>query len=131
MVTTPAEGCEGCRSSRCIHVTGTLVSNFTVTTHVTLPRVAEFPNLTTCQQQRVQGAIDTVLAPHEQQHVSAFQTHNGSISTPFDITLCRGRFALKIQTMHDHVESNRRSTVQAASDALDPFHFDVDLSCTD
>lgn len=131
VITEPAEGCDGCRPSRCVHVTGTLVSNFTVTTTVTLPRVTDFPNLTACQQQRVQAAIDTVLAPHEQQHVSAFNTYNGSVSTPFDITLCRGRFAAEIQAMHDRVESARRSTVQAASDALDPFHFDVDLNCTD
>ncbi len=129
VVTTLAKGCEDCSASRCVHVTGTLASNFTVTTTVTLPRVADFPNLTACQRQRVQDAIDTVLAPHEQQHVSAFNTYNGSISTPFDITLCRGRFASEIQAMHDRIESNHRSTVQAASDALDPFHFEVGLNC--
>lgn len=130
VTTASAEGCEGCRSSRCVRVTGTLVSNFSVTTTVTLPRVADFPNLSACQQQRVQDAIDNVLAPHEQQHVSAFNTYNGSVSTPFDMTLCRGRFATEIQATHDRVESTRRSTVRAASDALDPFHFDVDLDCT-
>ncbi|NJN00096.1 MAG: hypothetical protein HC800_25800, partial [Phormidesmis sp. RL_2_1] len=131
VVTAPAEGCEGCRARRCVHVTGTLISTFTVTTTVTLPSVADFSNLTSCQQQRVQDAIDTVLAPHEQQHVSAFNTYNGSVSTAFDMTLCRGRFASEIQALHDRTESSRRSTAQSASDALDPFHFDVDLNCTD
>ncbi|MEA5463934.1 hypothetical protein [Leptothoe sp. PORK10 BA2] len=129
VVTAPAEGCEGCRASNCVHVTGTLVSTFTVTTTVTLPSVADFPHLTSCQQQRVQDAIDTVLAPHEQQHVSAFQTYNGTVSPPFDLTICRGRFAAQIQAMHNSLQSSRRSAAQGASDALDPFHFDVDLNC--
>ena len=131
VVTAPAESCEGCRASNCVHVTGSLVSTFTVTTTVTLPSVADFSNLTSCRQQRVQDAIDTILAPHEQQHVSAFNTYNGSVSTAFDMTLCRGRFASEIQALHDRTESTRRSTAQVASDALDPFHFDVDLNCKD
>ncbi|PZO46502.1 MAG: hypothetical protein DCF15_20185 [Phormidesmis priestleyi] len=131
VVTAQAEGCEGCRTSNCVHVTGTLISAFTVTTTVTLPSVTDFPTLTDCQQQRVQNAINTVLAPHEQQHVSAFNTYNGSVSTVFDMTFCRGRFANEIQALHNRTESSRRRTTQAASDALDPFHFDIDLDCTD
>jgi hypothetical protein len=131
VVTAPGTGCESCRPRHCVHITGTLVSTFTVTTTVTLPTVRDFPNLTSCQRQRVQEAINTVLAPHEQEHVSAFETYNGTVSTPFDLTICRGRFAAAIQAMHDSVESTRRNTAQAASDALDPFHFDVDLNCTD
>ena len=57
-----------------IHVTGTLVSTYHATTHVTLPRASDFPGLTPCQRQRVQDAIDNVLAPHEQEHVEAFRT---------------------------------------------------------
>lgn len=131
VVTAPAEGCEGCRVRQCVHVTGTLVSTFRVTTTVTLPAIADFAHLTACQQQRVQSAIATVLAPHEQQHVSAFETYNGTVSTPFDLTLCRGRFNAEIQALHNSVESSRRSAAQGASDALDPFHFDVDLTCSD
>ncbi|MBW4484564.1 MAG: hypothetical protein KME14_18685 [Tildeniella torsiva UHER 1998/13D] len=131
VVTAPAEGCEGCRARQCVHATGTLVSTFRVTTTVTLPAIADFAHLTACQQQRVQTAIYTVLAPHEQQHVSAFETYNGTVSTPFDLTLCRGRFNSEIQSLHNGLESSRRSAAQGASDALDPFHFDVDLNCTD
>jgi hypothetical protein len=131
IVTAPAEGCEGCGARSCVQVSGTLVSTFTVTTTVTLPSVADFPTLTPCQQQRVQTAIDTVLAPHEQQHVSAFQTYNGSVSTPFSLTLCRNRFNGEIQALHNRVESSRRSAARSASAALDPFHFDVDLDCSD
>jgi hypothetical protein len=92
--------------------------------------VADFPNLTPCQQQRVQNAIDTVLAPHEQEHVAAFQRYNGTISTPFNLTICRSRFNAEIQAMHNAIESSQRSSAQGASDALDPFSFDVDINCS-
>lgn len=131
VTTTRSSDCEGCPASECVHVTGTLVSTFTVTTTVTLPSVSDFPSLTACQRQRVQDAITNILAPHEQQHVVAFQTYTGTVRTPFDLTLCRGDFATTIRSMHDSIEQGRRSSAQAASDALDPFHFDVDLNCTD
>ena len=41
------------------------------------------------------NAIDIVLAPHEQQHVAAFQAYIGIVSTPFDLTLCRKGLARK------------------------------------
>jgi hypothetical protein len=127
--TTAAEGCDGCASGQCVHVTGTLVSTFTVTTRVTLPRVPR--GLTPCQRERVQDAITNVLAPHEQEHVTAFQTYNGTVSTPIDMTVCRNQANREIRAMHNAIESGRRSSAQADSDALDPFQFDVDLDCED
>jgi hypothetical protein len=127
----PATDCTGCSGRRCVHVTGTLEATYSVATTVTLPRVADFPGLTPCQQRRVQDAIDNVLAPHEQQHVAAFQQYNGTTRRAFDLTLCRSEFDGAIQRMFEAEEQARRAAAQAASDALDnpPFHFDVDLDC--
>jgi hypothetical protein len=125
--TTAATGCE-C-AGECVHVTGTLVSTFRVATTVTLPSVSDFPDLTACQRQRVRDGINNVLRPHEQQHVTAFRTYNGTVSTPFDLTLCRSEFDGQIQALHDSVEAPRQAAAQAASDALDPFVFEVDLDC--
>lgn len=127
--TTAATGCENCADSDCVHVTGTLVSTFRVSTTVTLPSVSDFPDLTRCQRQRVRDGINNVLAPHEQQHVAAFRTYNGTVSTPFDFTLCRSEFDGAVQDLHNSIEGPRQAAAQAASDALDPFEFEVDLDC--
>jgi hypothetical protein len=125
----PATGCDGC--GECVHITGTLVATYHVTTRVTLPRVSDYPDLTPCQRTRVQSAITNVLAPHEQKHVEAFRKYNGTTRTPLDLTLCRSEFDSTIQSMFDAQEEARRDAVQQASDALDPFYFEVDLDCKD
>jgi hypothetical protein len=127
--TAAATGCENCADGECIRVSGTLESTFRVTTRVTLPTVSDFPDLTACQRQRVRSGITNVLAPHEQQHVAAFRTYNGTVRTPFNLTICRSDFDASIQELHDSIEGARRSAAQAASDALDPFEFVVDLDC--
>ena len=124
-------GCTRCGKSACVHATGTVESTFSVSTTVTLPRVSDFPKLTPCQRERVQDGIDTVLSPHEQQHVDAFHTYDGTVSTPFDLTICRDNFNAQIQSIHNVLQQSRRTAAQSASDALDPFQFDVDLDCTD
>lgn len=129
--TAAGSGCSDCSGQDCVHVTGTLVTDYRVTTAVTLPRVSDFPDLTQCQQDRVRDAINNVLAPHEAQHVSAFNTYNGTTSQPFDSTLCRAQFEGFIRNLVSQEEGPRRAAAQAASDALDPFSFDVDLDCTD
>jgi hypothetical protein len=124
------EGCESCsEEGQCIRARGVLVARFHVTTTVTLPSVSDFPELTPCQQTRVQSAIDNVLAPHEQEHVQAFRQYNGVTRTPFDVTLCRSEFDSTIQGLFDSQETTRRATAQGASDALDPFTFTVDIDC--
>ncbi len=125
----PGADCTGCSGRNCVHVTGTLEATYSVSTSVTLPRVADFPGLTPCQQRRVQDAIDNVLAPHEQEHVRAFEQYNGTTRRAFDLTLCRSEFDGAIQRMFEAEEQARRAAAQAASDALDPFHFDMDLDC--
>lgn len=126
----PGTSCDGCgRRNPCVHVTGNLVITFTVTTRVTLPRVPR--GLTACQRERVRAAIRDTLSPHEDQHVAAFETYNGTVTLPFDEEMCRSRYGRFIRTMARDEERTRRAEAQAASDALDPFNVDVDLDCTD
>lgn len=126
---TPATGCQGCGAGDCVRVRGTLVSTYTVDTTVTLPSVNDFPDLTPCQRRRVQDAITNVLAPHEQRHVRAFKTYEGTTRQPFDMTICRDDLDAAMQSMHDSEQAARQAAAQARSDALDPFQFDVDLDC--
>lgn len=126
-----AEGCAGCPASECVRARGQLVATYAVSTTVTLPSVNDFAGLTPCQRRRVQDAIERVLRPHEEAHVRAFQTYNGTTRRPFDLTLCRSEFDAAIRSLFEGEEQGRRSAAQAASDALDPFHFDVDLDCGD
>jgi hypothetical protein len=132
----PGAGCDGCSGADCVRVTGTLEARYSVTTTVTLPNASDFRGLTRCQRRRVQDAIDDILAPQEQEHVAAFETYEGRTSTPVDITLCRGagfrrRLEARLQDLHDAEEGPRQTAAQSLSDALDPFHVDVDLNCED
>jgi len=128
---TLGTGCTGCTGRSCVNATGTLESTYTVTTEVTLPRVSDFPDLTPCQQKRVRTAIDTDLAPHEQQHVRAYNTYTGTTRQPFSRTLCRNKMDSAMRTMHKTAEASRRAAAKAASAALDPFNVEVDLDCED
>jgi hypothetical protein len=111
----------------CVHVTGTLVSTFTMTTNVSLPAVPS--GLTACQQRTVRAAITNCLSPHEQRHVTAFNAYRGTVRTPFDINCCRADVHSSLQAIHDGVEGPRHDQVQQTSDALDPFQVDIDLDC--
>lgn len=127
LVTERGEGCTGCRGRGCVHVTGTLESTFNVATTVRLPAVPR--NLTRCQRENVRDAINNVLAPHEQEHVDAFNTYGGTVSTPIDMTVCSNAVNARISAMHRALERTRRAEAKALSAALDPFNFDVDLDC--
>ena len=127
--TTAATGCTSCPPGQCVHATGTLVADYGVTTSVSLPSVPT--DLPECQQARVRTAIDTVLAPHEQAHVRAFETFRGTTSRPFDLTVCRSAITPEVRALFEAERSARQRAAQAASDALDPFHVDVDLDCED
>lgn len=127
----PGHGCRNCPPSECINVRGTLVSRYRVTTTVTLPSADDYPDLTECQRQRVRDAINNKLAPHEQKHVRAFGTYNGTTQRHFDLTLARSEFAGVIRSMFETEERERRSAAQEASDALDPFYVDIELNCED
>lgn len=126
---TPSEDCVGCVENDCFHYTGQLQIIYSVSTSVSLPDVPE--GLTDCQHERVRNAIDNVLAPHEQDHVNAFHQYNGTVTLPIDYTGCSAGIQEYVQGLHDANAVSRRATVQAASDALDPFHISVDLDCED
>lgn len=126
-----ASGCPACGPGQCVHVTGTLQMTFVCDATVTLPRVSDFPGLTQCEQRKVRDAINNVLAPHEQQHVGAFHTYNGTVQQPFDQTLCRSEIQPTMTAALNAVNGPRQAAAQAASDALDPFNFDFDLDCGD
>ncbi|HEU4386543.1 MAG TPA: hypothetical protein VFV34_02015 [Blastocatellia bacterium] len=132
----PATGCKDCPPGNCVKVTGVLVNTFTVKTTVTLPKVSDFPDLTPCQKKRVQDAIDNKLAPHEQEHVKAFKTFEGTTTKPIDITMCKGddlkaELKAKLQAIHDAEEGPRKAAARAKSAALDPFQVKVNLDCED
>ncbi|HHM20563.1 MAG TPA: hypothetical protein ENJ20_00945 [Bacteroidetes bacterium] len=130
-----SSGCEGCEDRDCFDYSATVRSTFRVTTRVTLPDMAQYSQYSPCQQQRIRNAITNVLAPHEQQHVAAFETYNGTVDTPITLKGCRNQLASAVRqraiTTHEGVERTRRNNAQAASDALDPFVFNVDLDCED
>jgi hypothetical protein len=130
LTTEAGEGCRGCRPRDCVHVTGTLVSEFTATTRVTLPRVPR--GFSACEREQIQNAIDTTLNDHEQEHVAAFEAYTGTENTPIDMTTCRGQVNSRIRTMHRDIERPRRADARAQSAALDPFNFDFTIEpCED
>lgn len=122
-----SEGCTGCTENDCFQYTGQLQISYSVSTRVTLPDVPQ--GLTDCQHERVRSAIDNVLAPHEQDHVAAFNQYNGSARLPINYKGCSAGIADHVQELHDTHAAARRAAAQAASDALDPFHISVDLNC--
>ena len=130
LTTEAGEGCRGCRPRDCVHVVGSVVSEFTATTRVTLPRVPR--GFSPCERAQIQNAIDTTLNDHEQEHVAAFETYNGTENTPIDLTMCRGQVNGAIRRMHTAIERPRRADARAASAALDPFTFDYTVEpCED
>ncbi|WP_299885373.1 DUF4157 domain-containing protein [uncultured Lacinutrix sp.] len=126
---TPSEDCVGCAENDCYHYTGQLQIDYHVATSVTLPDVPE--GLTDCQHERVRNAIDNVLAPHEQDHVTAFNQYNGTVTLAIDYTGCSAGIQEFVQQLHETNEVARKSSAQSASDALDPFHISVDMDCED
>lgn len=128
------EGCEdGCKPKDCTTVSGTVESTFTANPKVTLPKVSDFPGLTPCQKKRVQEAIDTKIAPHEQEHVTRFKTYDGKTSLPFSLTGCkdklRDRATAEVSRVHREENKRRGDAADTLSLAIDPFEVTVDLDC--
>lgn len=120
-----------------VRATGTITCTYTVTTTVTLPTAPS--DLSACETGKVNNAIRTILAPHEQRHVAAFRTYAGRTVRRFSFTLAGmstddGQAALdaavqpQLQAMYDSEQATRQSASDAASAALDPFNFTVDCS---
>jgi hypothetical protein len=124
-----AASCEDCSGDDCLTITGTFEITYTVTTSVTLPDMPD--DLTPCQQSRVQDAIDNKIAPHEQQHVKAFNTYNGVKNLPINYTGCKAGLQDYLQGLNDADGIPRRDAAKAKSAKLDPFYVNVDLDCKD
>jgi hypothetical protein len=125
----PASGCSDCDDASCQRCTGTVTATYTSNPTITLPTVPD--DLTPCQQERVRDAIDNQLAPHEEEHATAFRTYNGTSSRSFDITGCAGTLDDAVEAMANAEEAPRRAAATALSDALDPFFINIDLDCED
>jgi Domain of unknown function (DUF4157) len=122
-----ANDCKGCSGNECLTITGTFEITYTVTTSVKLPSVPE--GLTPCQQAVVKDAIDNKIAPHEQEHVSAFNSYNGIVQLPINYTGCKDGLLQYLQDINDSDGIIRKAAAKDKSSALDPFYVDVDLDC--
>jgi hypothetical protein len=128
-VVTRATGCKGCKPPAiCVHTTGSLVSDYSVSTNVKLPPIPK--GLTECEEAKAQDFIDGPLADHEQQHVDAFAQYDGTTSTPIDLKRCgTDAVTAAAAAMHDKEESKRRAAADKASRKLDPWNKVADLTC--
>ena len=61
-------------------VYGSADADFTMTTEVVPIPVPTWQCMSDCEKEKCQHAIDTILMPHEQQHVAAFETFIGQES---------------------------------------------------
>ena len=128
-VTKKSKNCDGCEDDSCVSISGSLKVPFNVATKVNLPTVPA--NLTPCQQDRVRTAINTTLSAHEQQHVKAFETFNGTASLPINYQGCNEGYVSYQEGLADAEYERRKTVADAKSAALDPFSVPVDLCCKD
>ena len=127
-----AKDCPGCDDSKCINWSGALQLTFLASPTITLPSPSEYAHLRPCQQERVKAWIQNVLLPHERQHKAAFEKYNGTVNKPFRMKICQeDRSSDLVQHLHDTENKRRKKIANDASDALDPFHTNIDLDCKD
>jgi hypothetical protein len=119
--------CTDCTPPDCVTSKGSVISVFKAKPVITLPAVPD--GLTKCEAKAVRNFINGTLKRHEQQHVTAFKTYNGTISTPFDFTGCRAGLDTLVQSIHDGIDAQRVADADALSDALDPFNATIPCNC--
>ena len=128
----PVKDCPGCEDTDCVTWSGIFQLTFRTAPTIELPGPSEYAHLSPCQQKRVRDWIKNVLHPHELQHKAAFKTYDGVVKKPFSMKVCRDeRGGDLLQPIHDTEELRRRKAANALSDALDPFHSNIDLDCED
>ncbi len=127
---TKSKGCAACEDE-CLTITGFVKVPYNVTTQVDLPTVPE--NLSPCQQDRVSKAINGPLTTHENRHVKAFETFNGTKLLPINFKGCESSFDAHTEELAENEFQRRRASADAKSAALDvpPFFVNVDLCCKD
>ena len=124
----PAEGCDCPPTTRCLHLTGDLVSAYAVTVRISMPGVP--PGLTPCQRRRVRDFLRDVLRPHEDDHARRFRTYNGRTVIPLDLTGCgSAELRAQVSAIHDAEAAQRQADADALSAEIDPFTREVDLDC--
>lgn len=124
----PAENCTDCaEDDACIRYRGTIVSKFKANPAVTLPSVPS--GLDECEEAAVRQFINTTLRAHEQEHVAAFNTYNGTVRTPFTYTGCESGLDDYAGSRHEAIASSRQADSDAASAALDPFNPPIPCDC--
>ncbi|MEO5889866.1 MAG: DUF4157 domain-containing protein [Ferruginibacter sp.] len=121
--------CTDCEAPDCISADGLIISNFKANPVISLPSVPG--GLTECEATAVEKFINTTLKRHEQQHVSAFNTYNGLIKTPYKYMGCRSGLDSYLQSLHDGINAQRQSSANTLSNALDPFNATVSCDCKD
>ncbi len=130
---THGSGCEGCTDTDpCVNVATTIVSSYSVPVSVSLPNLAGM-DLNDCEREQAQNWVDTVLSPHEDEHVAAFRTYNGTTRRPLNFSACRSAAQTQLDTraqeMFNTERAARQASAQATSDALDPFNMDFEVNC--
>jgi hypothetical protein len=123
-----SKDCEDCEDD-CKKVSGTLAVPYKVATTVSLPTVPA--DLRPCQKQRVAAGIKNKLAPHEQKHVAAFKTFNGTAMLPINYIGCEGGYDSYLEELAEKEFNRRKDIADAKSAKLDPFSVDIDLCCKD
>jgi hypothetical protein len=119
--------CDCGKGNQCFHVTGTLVTKYSVSVTITMPPMPS--GLTACEQGKVQDFLKNVLTPHEQDHKTRFMTYNGETRNPVDVTGCSQEdVQSKVQAIQDAEEAPRQAAARALSAAIDPFMRTVDCS---
>jgi hypothetical protein len=118
--------CAGCPPKNCVHVSGTLTTTYTVSTKIFMPEIPD--NVSECERKKLQHAMDTVLYPHEQEHVKAFEQYNGTTERQYSFDTCKDAITEKLKAMVNEEAGKRKEKAEKDSAALDPFQVDVDLS---
>lgn len=126
--TTPCDTCPP--GTQCLHLTGTLVSNYRASVTITMPSVPA--GLTACEATKVRAFLRDVLAPHEREHERRFKTYDGQTRNPLDLTGCgMDDLRSQIAAIHAAEDGPRQAAANAFSGAIDPFTQMVDCSDCD
>src|SRR5262249_50800586 len=126
-VATKSKNCKCPKGVQCLHVTGTLVTDYSVSVTITMPPVPS--GLTDCEQAKVRSFLQNVLLPHEQDHQTRMETYNGQTRNQVDVIGCgRDEVLSKVKAIQGAENAARKAAARALSGAIDPFQRNVDCS---
>ncbi len=126
-VVAKGEGCNCPKGVQCLHVTGTLVTNYSASVTIGMPSAPG--GLNDCEKAKVESFLQTVLLPHEQDHQTRFKTYDGQTRNPVDVTGCgQAEVLSKVKAIQESENQARKAAARALSGAIDPFVRTVDCS---